>query len=448
MRCDRLAPSHGRSSAEDRLEGVHSMEPGGNGITFEEADRRYAELKRQHEAGALSDEVFAARLRELMVQDDEDRWWAKSLRTGEWHRWDGERYVKDTPPYERPQRVETPPPGGTTVRGGDLPRPQAEQERPPSIEAQPPEQTVRPDGAPVGVEDEGRRGVSRKLVVGGCLVVAVLAVVGLLAIVAALRTGGPTAPDVVGQTESEARRNVGNDYNIYVSEVRVADEPKGTIISQNPNAGEAAKPGSTISVVVSAGKPPKPGDIFKDDFSDTSSGWDVNEGTGSNPWTTGYALGGYRIYNPPPGGSLIGLNQDAGSAIGDAIIEVDATPITGDVPEDESLGWGIICRALDYDNNYYLAIYVGGQPAIYRQQNGEWTELATGTPSDAFRGGNATNHLRADCVGSNLTLYVNGQKVIEAQDSEFKTGQVGLITESTDKHGAEILFDNFSVSSP
>ena len=275
-----------------------------------------------------------------------------------------------------------------------------------------------------------------------------LVIAGVLAIVAVVGTGGTKAPDLEGQTESEAERGVGNDYDIYVSGVRVADAPAGTIISQDPEAGEVAEAGSTISVVLSAGKPPKPGDIFEDDFSDTSSGWDVDKGTGDEDWVLEYALGGYRIYNPPPPTTLLGLNEgDAGTAIGDAIIEVDATPVTGDIPEKEDAGWGVMCRTLDYDNYYQLGIQVDGQPTIWKQKNDEWDELATGTPTDAFKGGNATNHLRADCVGSNLTLYVNGQKVLETQDSDFETGQVGLYAEDDGK-AVEVLFDNFLVSSP
>ena len=72
-------------------------------IGFREADRRYAALKRQHEAGTISDEQFDAQRRRLMVQDNEGRWWAKSRRTGEWHYHDGNSWVRGTPPdYQRP----------------------------------------------------------------------------------------------------------------------------------------------------------------------------------------------------------------------------------------------------------------------------------------------------------------------------------------------------------
>jgi hypothetical protein len=65
---------------------------------FQEADRRYAELTRQRDAGSISDEEFDAQRRQLMVQDDEGRRWAKIGKSGEWHYRDGGAWVRDTPP--------------------------------------------------------------------------------------------------------------------------------------------------------------------------------------------------------------------------------------------------------------------------------------------------------------------------------------------------------------
>ena len=49
---------------------------------FQEADRRYTELKRRHEPGEIDDEQFDTERQRLMVYDDEGRWWAKSRKTG------------------------------------------------------------------------------------------------------------------------------------------------------------------------------------------------------------------------------------------------------------------------------------------------------------------------------------------------------------------------------
>jgi hypothetical protein len=71
---------------------------GGREVDFREADRRYAELKRRLDAGTISNEEFAAHRQQLMVQDDEGRWWAKLGESGEWYYHDGSTWVQGTPP--------------------------------------------------------------------------------------------------------------------------------------------------------------------------------------------------------------------------------------------------------------------------------------------------------------------------------------------------------------
>src|SRR5918912_4316610 len=73
--------------------------------TFEEAERRYAELKRQLDSGVISAEEFDAQRRQLMVQDDEGKWWAKSRNTGEWNYHDGSGWVPGSPPGYQPPRA-------------------------------------------------------------------------------------------------------------------------------------------------------------------------------------------------------------------------------------------------------------------------------------------------------------------------------------------------------
>ena len=63
--------------------------------------------------------------------------------------------------------------------------------------------------------------------------------------------------------------------------------------------------------------------------------------------------------------------------------------------------------------------------------------------------GNAQNHIRADCIGDTLTLYVNGQQVSTVQDAAFTSGgDVGIFAGTYDTPGADIHFDNFVVTAP
>jgi beta-lactam-binding protein with PASTA domain len=63
------------------------------------------------------------------------------------------------------------------------------------------------------------------------------------------------APSLVGLTENAAERSAGSDFEIEVSGTKDSDEPKGTVLSQNPESGKEAQPGSTIYLIMSAGQP-------------------------------------------------------------------------------------------------------------------------------------------------------------------------------------------------
>lgn len=88
-------------------------------MDFQEADRRYTEITRRQQTGSLTWEEFDEELKQLMVQDEEGRWWAKSRTAGEWYYHDGTAWVKDTPPgYQTPQAH--PPEQPETQQSGSL----------------------------------------------------------------------------------------------------------------------------------------------------------------------------------------------------------------------------------------------------------------------------------------------------------------------------------------
>jgi len=58
------------------------------------------------------------------------------------------------------------------------------------------------------------------------------------------------------------------------------------------------------------------------------------------------------------------------------------------------------------------------------------------------------NHLRADCIGNTLTLYVNFNEVASVQDSDFATGDVGVLAGAFAEAGVDVLFQNFVVIQP
>ena len=179
--------------------------------------------------------------------------------------------------------------------------------------------------------------------------------------------------------------------------------------------------------------------LFQDDFSDPSSGWNrVNTPSGISD----YNDGAYRIFVNQAFTDIWSLS---GSAFGDAIIEVDTLKVGG--PRDNR--FGLICRA-DGDRFYLFVISSDGFYGIGKASGEEYTLIGMESmqPSSAIVQGTALNRLRADCVGQTLALYVNGQLVKLVQDSEFVSGDIGLIVGTYAIPGTDILFDNFVVIEP
>lgn len=180
--------------------------------------------------------------------------------------------------------------------------------------------------------------------------------------------------------------------------------------------------------------------LFQDDFSDPSSGWDrVNETDG----TTDYVDGAYRIFVNSPS---FDIWANPGLDFTDTVIEVEATKVAG--PDDND--FGVICRYQDLDKFYFFIISSDGYYGIARVVDGEQELMGQESmaDSDAIKQGMATNKIRADCVGDQLSLYVNGTLLVEATDSTYTAGDVGLIAGTFDVAGTDIHFDNFVVREP
>jgi hypothetical protein len=180
--------------------------------------------------------------------------------------------------------------------------------------------------------------------------------------------------------------------------------------------------------------------LFKDDFSDPNSGWMQGEDEFGK---TEYLDGSFRIL----------VNSDVTGKVSiprlfftDVIVEVDATKVAG--PDDND--YGIICCYQDDNNFYFLEISSDGYYSIgkYKENQLQLLGMEQMQTSDVIRQGQATNRIQATCIGSVLSLSVNGQKLFETEDVDFSAGDVGLIAGTFETPGTDILFDNFKVIKP
>ncbi len=182
-----------------------------------------------------------------------------------------------------------------------------------------------------------------------------------------------------------------------------------------------------------------PGDIlYQEEFDDNTTGWDrvANENG-----IMDYDGGGYRILVQQPDFNLWSTPEKDYS---DVRLEVDVARVNGPM-ENRA---GLMCRYQNGDyyffiisNDGYYAIgkFIGGQTLLLGLQAMQ--------PSE-FIQTDAVNHLRADCIGDTLAFYVNYSQVSAVQDSDFPSGDVGVLAGAFSQPGTDVLFDHFVVIQP
>ena len=183
----------------------------------------------------------------------------------------------------------------------------------------------------------------------------------------------------------------------------------------------------------------KPGDVlFEDTFESNTSGWDRLANDGG---IMDYDSGGFRILIRQPNMNFWSVPE---KNFGDVRVEADVTRLNGPA-ENRS---GLICRyqrgdyyffIISNDGYYGIGKFIGGQTLLLGQGSMAPT---------AFIEKDALNHLRADCIGDRLTLYVNFNEVISVQDADFKNGDAGVLAGSFTEPGVDVLFQNFVVIQP
>jgi Domain of Unknown Function (DUF1080) len=182
--------------------------------------------------------------------------------------------------------------------------------------------------------------------------------------------------------------------------------------------------------------------LFQDDFSKPANGWMAAK---TDYAEFAYLDGEYRILLNKPDFNTYSLLPK--QSFGDCSVEVDVRLMAG--PSNGV--FGILCRAEANEQTvgkaYVFAIRADGFYAILKRTSPTfWDAIAYGKESKAIKPGNAVNHLRADCSGTTLTLYVNGEKLLEKADTAFKAGEVGLaVTTQPKSEPLDVRFDNFVV---
>jgi len=173
-----------------------------------------------------------------------------------------------------------------------------------------------------------------------------------------------------------------------------------------------------------------------DHFSFTLSGWSNGD---NDTASTAYVDGKYHVivkqevrYNMKPY-----LWPD----YADVSIEIDIDDVKGNASY-----FGVFCRKRE-DHSYYKVLLSPQKfEGIIRSKNLFGTEVGMARNYSLFLP-NQTNHLRVDCVGNQIRVFLNDFLVAEYIDPDNTPGSglVGLISGSKDGSQSEFIFDNFSV---
>ncbi len=172
---------------------------------------------------------------------------------------------------------------------------------------------------------------------------------------------------------------------------------------------------------------------FRDDFSDPTSGWAVEQ---NEDWGFFYQNGGYVIYNNLPNAEICSSRTRGHT---DVVIQADVTKVEG----PNSAYFGVTCRK-SLENFYTLGITGGGEYVIYKTIGSERTLLTQGESNAIKEGNDVTNHLQASCIGSVFSLSVNEVEVVTILDVGPQFGSmVGISVGTVGEGGIRVIFDNF-----
>ena len=179
--------------------------------------------------------------------------------------------------------------------------------------------------------------------------------------------------------------------------------------------------------------------LFYDDFTNPASGW---ERFTSAEGTMDYDGSGYRF--------LVNALQSnfwstPGKSFRNVRMDVDVAKLSG--PDENRIG--LLCRFVE-GNYYFFMVSSDGYYTIGKYIGGNAIQLGQNEMQydESIHTGLAVNHLRADCIGSTLTFYVNGNLVSQAQDADLTEGDVGLLAGTFAAPGVDVIFDNYLVSQP
>jgi len=229
----------------------------------------------------------------------------------------------------------------------------------------------------------------------------------------------------------------------------------GSPSSSAPIQTPTPTPTATCPVINNGPDLPAGSVLYRDPLVDPCGNWERHQlqapsRQGSPEIVQEYEKGGYRVLlaGAAPNNTWTGPDSMLGyTSLVDYRVEVDAQRIGG----PDMNFFGVLCRVIFRGSRVVrgYALFIGSDGRYLITSESDTSNykntLVEGLDPSAIDG-NGVNHLRADCVGTKLALYVNGKKVAEAEDTSSPNGLPGIAVRSIDTPGVDVVFKNFVVT--
>lgn len=193
---------------------------------------------------------------------------------------------------------------------------------------------------------------------------------------------------------------------------------------------------STGQSISTPGSNSRPAVLFQDDFSVPSTDWNVFD---SGDIIREYADGEFRAYvdnDKNPHRYPIAF---VGRAFGDVRLEVDFHRASG----SDAVRAHLVCRRAGEQEYVFGSIDFQGEARIGTFLGDMQEIVASEVGFDISPSG--VNSLRLDCVGSTISLYVNGELAVTTPVETVAEGSVGFAAGGATEGQTDIRFDNFVV---
>ena len=109
-------------------------------------------------------------------------------------------------------------------------------------------------------------------------------------------------------------------------------------------------------------------------------------------------------------------------------------------------------RHVNHKNSYQFTINGQGKFEIGGEFNNQWRYLKGyqgENTSSAINKKGSWNTIKIVCSGNRIRVYVNNKQVVDANDSNFPTGKIGLVIGTTNQgNNLGVYFDDFKVYVP